>query len=322
MRLTIAIALPCLVGCLISNASAEETFRDRSLSGGLDLSAPTANARSYRADTILQEEPGARQEWMLEQLGSRVDLAGSRELKLRGGTRLIENAAKKITVYDGGLAGKGVKLEIDGGAEYGDRLRRDGEPWPSLALKQRIPKNLSLDQGSNLAFKLSFRIESCSLVPSEGVLDPGLHNARLSAVWTLHNRNAESEDYLDKMEFGLPLFDAQNDVPPGRHTVDSEKFTKEDTFTCMVEGKRFFNRSTGDGGWHDIDCNLLPLMEEALAAAQSEGLFTNTSLSDLHVTSFNVGWEVPGPYDCGATVKGLSLDVNELKMSDASKGRY
>ncbi|MEQ1841458.1 MAG: hypothetical protein ABL994_13705 [Verrucomicrobiales bacterium] len=49
-------------------------------------------------------------------------------------------------------------------------------------------------------------------------------------------------------------------------------------------------------------------MKEALVATQAKGLMTKTRFEDLHATSFNLGWEVPGPYDCEISLKNLSLD--------------
>ena len=89
--------------------------------------------------------------------------------------------------------------------------------------------------------------------------------------------------------------------------VDGGKADATGKFICTIEGKRFFDGDTGDGAWHTIDCDLLPLMREALTASQTKGFLEATAFEDLVLTSFNLGWEVPGTYDCAITLKGLSL---------------
>ncbi len=306
MRPCSLFAVLCLITTILSTAHADETFRDRALVGGFDLTAAKAGAGSFHNGVILQGDMGARREWRLEQSGTRMSLAGARERSLPGGTRIIHNGANKVTVHPGGLAGRGVTLEVDGGAEYSGRLRRKGDTWPQLVMKQRIPKNLRLNELSSLDFKLDFRIDHCRMA-SDATLDPDLHNAQFAAVWTLHNRNTGSSDYLDTIEFCVPLFDACHDVPPGNQASVPGEYNGADTYVSTLDGSRLFDAPTGDGEWHAVACNLIPLLEEALAAAQTEGFLTDTSLADLHVTSFDVGWEIPGPYACAATVKGLSL---------------
>jgi hypothetical protein len=311
MRTCSLFAVLCLIATILLTAHADETFRDRALAGGFDLSATKTGETPSPIGVILQGDLGTRREWRLEQSGTRMNLAGASQRDLPGGTRIVRNGAKKVTVHPGGLVGRGVTLEVDGGVEYSGRLRRKGDAWPELAMKQRIPKNFRLDKLSSLGFKLNFRIEHCRNA-SEDALDPALHNAQLTAVWMLHNRSTSSADYLDTIEFGVPLFDARHDVPPGYQSANAGEYNSADTFVSTLEGSRLFDGPTGDGEWHAIDCNLIPLLEEALAAAQAEGFLTDTSLADLHVTSFNVGWEIPGPYECAATLKGLSLDAEKL----------
>ncbi len=62
------------------------------------------------------------------------------------------------------------------------------------------------------------------------------------------------------------------------------------------------------GKWHKLECDLLPLVCEALEAAQVRGFLNNTRLADLAITSFNLGWEMPGPYDCAIQLRALALE--------------
>lgn len=311
MRTLSLLAVPCLLVTLITTARGEETFRDRSLLGGFNLSAANPDATPSDVGVILQGDSGARREWRLDQWGTRLSLSGASERALPGGTRSIRNNAKQVTVYPGGLSGDGIALAVDGKTEYAGQLRTDRDSWPRLSLEQRIPKDFRLADYANLDFNLSFRVDYCT-TESEALLDPALHNARMAAVWTLQNRNSESKDYLNTIALSVPLFDARQDVPAGHQVVDAGKYSAPGSFDCTLDGSRFFTSPTGDGSWHTVACNLIPLAEEALAAAQAAGFLNDTRQADLQATAFNLGWEIPGPYACSATLKNLSLNAVKL----------
>ena len=90
--------------------------------------------------------------------------------------------------------------------------------------------------------------------------------------------------------------------------MDTAKADATGKFICTLEGERFYDKPTGDGEWHTLEGDLIPLVKEALAAAQEKGFLRATAFEDLQATSFNLGWEVPGPYDCSITLKNLRLE--------------
>jgi hypothetical protein len=309
MRALPHLLLPAL--CLLAplSPSAEEVFRDREFAGGFNLSATNSTAKPLELGVILQNSTGVRSEWRLAQWGTQYNLKDATPKTLPDGTRVIRNAGKSVKIFAGGLTGEGIILSVNGGAEFGGGLRKDKQPWPHLLLEQQTPKDFRLSQVASLAFKLDFRVEGCKSAV-EVALDPALHTAHITAYWTLHNRNAASPDNGQMIWFGVPLFDARHEIPPGHQAVDTA--VENGKFICTIEGKRFYDRPTGDGRWQKIDCDLIPLMKEALAASQAQSFLTHTKFDDLQVTSFNLGWEVPGPYDCEITLKNLSLDRKAL----------
>lgn len=305
MRRVPRMLLPGL--CLLAAATlpAEEVFRDREFAGGFNLSATNTQAKPLEVGVILQNDDAVRTEWRLAQWGTQFNLKDSPPKTLPDGTRILRNAGKSVKIFPGGLTGEGIILGVNGGAEFGGIARKDGQFWPHLLLEQQIPRDFRLSEMASLGFGVEFRVEKCSKA-IEGALDPGLHTAQVTAYWTLHNRNASSPDNGDMIWFGVPFFDARQDVPPGHQAED----TAEDKgkFICTMEGSRFFEGRTGDGQWHKVACDLLPLVKEALAASQAKGFLVNTKFEDLYATSFNLGWEVTGPYNCEISLKHLSLD--------------
>ena len=53
--------------------------------------------------------------------------------------------------------------------------------------------------------------------------------------------------------------------------------------------------------------NILPIIQRAFELAQSRGFMRKTNKDDLHITSTNVGWEVPGTYNVSATIRKLNI---------------
>jgi len=297
----------CILAVWSFHPGAEEVFRDLSLSGGLNVSAINTGVRPLELGVVLREDPGARNEWRLAQWGTQFNLRDGQERSLPNGTRIIQNSGKNVTVMPGGLAGEGIKLQVKGGEEFNGRARKEGEAWPHLLIEQQIPKDFQISSLAGLDFKLSFRVDHYSNASLEA-LDPALHTAQVTAYWTIHNRNRESKDFGEMIWFGVPLFDARHEMPPGHQAIDAGSPFSSGKFIWTLEGSRLYDCVTGDGQWHDIVCDLVPMVEEALGSAQAQGHLTNTRFADLYASSFNIGWEVPGPYDCAITLKGLSLD--------------
>ena len=306
MPLVPRLIIPCLLAVITLTASAE-VFRDLPLSGGFRLSAVNTQSRPLEVGVVLQGDARARQEWRLAQWGTNFDLHDAGERSLPGGTRIRKNAGKKVAILPGGLAGEGVRLEVNGAIESSGTPRKKGQVWPHLLLEQKILKEFRIAAQQKLDFRCSFRVDHCTPATTEG-LDPALHTAQVTAYWTLHNRNPESADHGEMIWFGVPLFDARHAVPQGHQAIDQGNPFSSGKFICTVEGSRFYSGPTGDGRWHDLSCDLVPLVREALAAAQTKGHLAGTRFDDLHATSFNIGWEVPGPYNCAITLKGLSLE--------------
>ena len=304
MRRISRLALPAL--CLLAaTAPADEIFRDRGFAGGFNLSAPRSGDKPVELGVILQADRKTSNEWRLAQWGTQFNLKGTAGKTLPDGTRIMRNGGKSIKIFPGGMAGDGIMLGLSGSAEFGGIPRKQGQMWPHLLLEQQFPKDFKLADSAALPFTLDFRVESCKN-GTESRLDPALHTAQITAYWTLHNRNTSSLDNGEMIWFGIPLFDARHEVPLGHQDLDTA--VENGKFICTMEGSRFFEGPTGDGQWHKIACDLIPLVKEALAATQAKGFMTKTRFEDLYATSFNLGWEVPGPYDCEISLKNLSLD--------------
>jgi hypothetical protein len=282
-------------------------FDDLSLQHGFRLSAVRSTMKPVETGSVLVLDPAQAPNWRLAQWGTRFSLASVEEETLADGTRVLSNAGKTVKVFPGGLGGDGVLLAVNGGAEYDNALRKQGEPWPHLLVEYCFRTGLFLRDLSALNFQVEFRIEQCAPA-TDKPLASDLHTAQISAFWTIHNKNRESSDYNDMIWFGVPLFDARFDVPQGHQAVDSGKDDATGKFICTIAGERFWSGPVNDGQWHTLACDLLPLIREALALSQAKDFLTDSAFEDLSPTTFNLGWEVPGPYDCAIHLRALKLE--------------
>lgn len=274
---------------------------------GFRLSAVRSSIHPVEIGTVLQVAPEHPPKWRLAQWGTRYSLEDATEQRRDDGTLVLANAGKTVKIYPGGLAGEGIWLAVHGGAEYDGRLRQQGEAWPHLLIEQSL--DCTPVRGMTaLEFHVEFNVKTCAPA-TDSALNPGLHTAHITAFWTIHNKNPDSPDYNNMIWFGLPLFDARHPIPPGHQAVDSGQDDATGKFICTIEGARFFDEPIVTGRWRRLACDMLPLVREALETSQKHGFLTDSVFADLAITSFNLGWEVPGPYDCAILLRGLKLEA-------------
>ena len=289
-----------------------ELFQDSSQNYGFKLSNVASTEKPLIISNVFIATPSYRiPQWRLAQWGTRYNLVSAVEESLPGGIRSLSNEGKTVLLHPGGLAGEGVRLEVKGHAEYRERLWRRGEAWPHLLVEQRL-KPVACADWKALDFHLEFFVEKCEPA-TDLTQDPGLHTAQVGVFFTVHNINRKSPDYRDMIWFGLPVYDVRFGMSPGHQALDIGKGDATGKFICTLEGSRFYEEEIFPGKWHTLAADLIPQLKDALAASQVHGHFTNSTLDDLRFTSFNLGWEVPGIYDCSIHLRKLSLQGTPKK---------
>lgn len=290
-------------------AESRELFADTAFARGFTLTGashpgPQAELGVWRPQGVPEGQPPA---WRLAQWGTKSLLEPGMFSESPEGLWAAENPAKRVTsLYEAGE--KKVHLEVLGSVEYAGHARVAGEAWPHLLAEQRFETPLRLETLNQLNFKITMRVPYCRAAPGmEKTIEPGLHTAQVSAFWTVHNLSEGNPDYRDMIWFGIPFFDARYEAPPPYYALDAGKEDASGKFICMLDGKRFWKGRTGDGQWRNLDVDLMSLLREALAITQQHGFLKNSRMEDLALTSFNMGWEIPGPYDAAFEFYGLSM---------------
>ncbi|MGC8738399.1 MAG: hypothetical protein ACP5UA_07095 [Candidatus Hydrogenedens sp.] len=224
-------------------------------------------------------------------------------------TWIARNEAKKNVLHKKDNLWS-IVLNSNGITEYQGKLRKYGEPWPHLLIEKAFPEGIKIT-GNNLAFNLEFRITNCICDDRlKENIDPTLHTAQISAFWTVKNNNPNSKDYKEFFWLGLPLFDARYPIPPEYINIDIGSTYTTNKLITVIDGKRFYEDSTGDGDRNKLNTLLTPLFEEALNKGQKRGYLTKSHIEDFILTSFNLGWKITGPYNVEIEIRNLSLNCD------------
>jgi hypothetical protein len=255
-------------------------------------------------------QPEHKPLWQLAQWATNFPLSAGNFNKEGEAMWIANNEAKKIVLHEKNNLWS-IILNCNGIVEYQGKLRKYGEPWPHLLIEKKFAEGIKIVE-NKLDFNLEFKIISCLCDEKlKENLDPTLHTAQISAFWTVENNNPDSKDYQEFFWFGLPLFDARYSIPPEYINLDKGSAYTSNKLITMIDGKRFYNKNTGDGDWKVLSVSLNPLLEEALSKGQSRGYLTNSHIEDFILTSFNLGWEITGPYNAEVEIQNLSLKANK-----------
>lgn len=313
MRFFILVLTTTCLGNMLQTCAEEQQaysfFDDLQVTHGFRLSAVRSSLSPVEVDTILVVDDTQTPLWRLAQWGTRFSLESVEAQTLENGTRILENKGKAVKILPGGLAGEGVYLQVNGGAEYGDHIREYGEAWPHLLIEQKLDKH-AFHEFSSVPFRIEFFVNHC-VAMTDKPLNNSLHTAHINAFMTVHNVNQDSRDFKDMIWFGIPLYDVRYPNPLGHQAVDGGQEDATGKFICTIPGTRFFNEPIEISKWYTLTCDLVPLIKEALQASQAKGFLKDTRYEDLKATSFNLGWEVTGPYNCAITLRNLSLRGNK-----------
>ena len=287
-----------------------ELFQDVRFEQGMNLSSVSDSEGCHVTDILRFHNEAAVPCWRLAQWGSRFSLAGEKA-DIRGNTVEYKNEGKRISRMlkeDGTVS---IDMDLYGGKEYTSH-RKYGEPWPHILIEQSIAAKPRLSDLDKLELEFGWTVGFCKDLMGEN-LDKKLHSAQVTAYFTIHNLNQSSSDYGDFMWFGIPVYDSRYLIYPEYFAIDGGKEGATGRLIYTVDGKKIYDDVCVISKEHHVQHDILPLIKEGLERGRDSGFLTKTELGHLHLTSFNLGWEVTGTFDCSFTFTGLSLEATMRK---------
>lgn len=193
--------------------------------------------------------------------------------------------------------------------------RKFGEPWLHFATEQRLSDMSRLDELEHVWAELDFEItESENLMGSN--FNPELHTALFQWVFIVRNENIDSLDYGNYIWVNIPYFDARFDFNKEDAFFDFGKEDKSDTFIYSASSRKILDdKPVIVGQRRRVNIDLKEYIEIALKTIQELPenvnsqfpILLNTTLLDLRIESFYIGWEIPGTFNASATIYSNSL---------------
>ena len=182
--------------------------------------------------------------------------------------------------------------------------------WPHLLIEEVFSDNgrsVGLGEISSLYMNLDFEIVKSICHMSDAEYDAGLHAAQVSWYITLNSTKPGVSDYI---WFGLPLYDSrsENRFNDGYTGIDKGTETGTGMLIYSLPNRNFLDSPVGVGARKSFRIDILPEIQKALDYAQNNGILQNHSLGDFRVGSMNLGWEVPGTFECGLRIHKIGME--------------
>ena len=286
-------------------------FKDPMISQKIGLKGLGSNLTGHQVFGYLNLPGfGEEQSWTLAEWSSRHLMKDGYSVEPygEGGYRFF-NEGKNVIWFPGKNE---IRLEPLTSHEY-ERTRKGGEGWIHLLLEQKVEEadRVRLADMKHLYVTLEYSVDYCEMKMPVEEYDTNCHAAQVSWYFTLENCIDPSRDFEgrpDYLWFGLPMFDNRSDS------------RGEGTFFDWGTQKLIFgmDKSTYIDGPFEVgksyrfSFDVLPVMRHAYDVGRAGGVLVNTNWEDLAIGSTNIGWEVPGTFDCSLTLKDLDVTY-ELK---------
>jgi len=200
-----------------------------------------------------------------------------------------------------------INLTVHTSKEYPTPRTSGSQPWVHLLL-ELSPFKQPIKVSDAAAIWVEVEFELTENV-AYGTQDPGLHAAQLSWFLYLKNTNQESKGFRDFLWFGLSMFDSRYDFVSDYAAQDFAM--PNGSFIYSLGTRRFFDKPVEIGKRLTIRRDILNDLHEAIETAHKRNFITNTTIDDVILDGTNIGWEVPGTYDVGATLHKMSVTVVE-----------
>ncbi len=244
----------------------------------------------------------------------------------RDGSVLSYYDGSKTFEVDSAATGR-VKLGIKGSVEYGtdengqirDRLT-SSENWPHNIIGQNFHAK-SLKGAQKIYWECDYNVTQCDRLTGYPV-DPALHAAQFQWFVSMTNLNPESESYQQSMWFGFSMFDTRaiGSTPSGMAAYDGGKEDNTGMFIYMfslsqvdvsTEGNRVDLPSSVIGRDRSVRVDVVPFIKAGLKSAQKQGALKGATINDLVLGSTNIGWEIPGNYDCMVEIRRMNMYIEK-----------
>jgi hypothetical protein len=286
-----------------------EIIQDRLILDGLYVQGNLSGQSAPIGVLFPYGKSGEQPNWSLSQWGSKNVIANAYPIQ-KEDTIIYENEAKRVFfLKHKDKENISIGLEVFGTNEY-IAPREQGEDWVHLLLGQECSNFVQINQVESIIYKIKSKLLFCENKMRSEEYDSNLHTAQITLFLTIQNRTINSPLYGDFFWFGLPLYDYRYVDIPEYGAADLGKNDASNKFISTVASNSLFSTSMHTKDWIEIDKDIFPHIKNSFELAKERGFMSGTDWNDLYITSMNLGWEVPGTFDCGIIFECPSLVVN------------
>lgn len=234
---------------------------------------------------------------------------------VKDGTYVYSDPAKTLAINPETGA---ITLAIDGAKEYSSDDDNDGirdgvnllprkgnESWVHLLLTSTLYPKVTFGEIDKIEFEIDMTMNKCDNVLEErGMADqfnPVAHAAQITMYFMVYsNAAADQGKYF---WFGVSMFDARYETQKPSAAFDAgsnSMMIGSGTEVILSEPVRI-------GKKYEIRYDMLADMKKGLETCHEYGILTNTTIDDLYLCDFNLGWELPGIYDVSVSFENFGV---------------
>lgn len=244
--------------------------------------------------------------WQVGQHGCYYGLAdkfitGEKEIEYVDGYYVIEDESKaiKINPEKGALL-----LELNASKEY-EHPRQNKEEWPHILFQEAFTKQPQIKNLNSLTLKMNILMHKAEIYMTENEYNPSLHTIQyIMYIYVYSSATLDSGQY---MFFGIPIYDYRYKVMNENGLLDGGTAGNTGNFIYQMSTFDYLPNGLEVGKEEQIEIDLLSSISNALILAQRFGKLTNSTIDDLFITSMNIGFEIPGTFDCSIELSNFSL---------------
>lgn len=205
----------------------------------------------------------------------------------------------KVNPAEGSLS-----LELDASKEY-EGARVAYENWPHLILQQGFQQAAQVSDLESMDLSIDLEMSKLENHMTAEEYNPSLHTVQFIMYLVVN-----SESSLDAGEFlwfGIPFLDYRYTVMDENGQADAGTSGNSGKFIYQMATDSYLPTGLKVGQKEEIRIDIIESLRRALVLANIKGYMTNTTVDELSVSGMNIGFEIPGTFDCCIKISDFSL---------------
>ncbi len=255
--------------------------------------------------------------WSLAQHGCVHGFADGVELEKVNGELVFKNNEQVDGYYVYADESKVLKvnpttsalyMELNASKEF-TSPRQNKEEWPHLLVQEAFSKQIMFNELESLKLTLDVTLHKEINHLSEEEFQRDLHTSQyIMYIYVCSNAALDAGEFL---YFGIPIYDYRYKIMNEAGMIDAGTAGNTGKFIYQMPTYEYLPNGLVLGVKNHIEIDILASIARSLVLAQQYGKLMNSTIDNLYITSFNIGFENPGTIDTAIEIEGLSLIATE-----------